>query len=171
MNTFTAVMHHRQLWTPGSVNTIGHVSHPMNTWSKWYSSHFSQIPVVFTMSFCHCTERHHSDTLFFFSRYLPIVSWHFQRVMWVAPFVASVCNVMELHGPIEVPDSKEGSVKPNDPLLNCFWIAPIASSRNFRQMLKTAYSYAPANVTLKIKIHIEILSPAVCQWKLSDNSL
>ena len=25
------------------------------------------------------------------------------------------------------------------------------------------YSYAPANVTPKIKFHIEILSPAVCQ--------
>jgi len=38
MNTFTAVTHHRQLWTPGSMNTIGHTSHPMNTWLKWYSS-------------------------------------------------------------------------------------------------------------------------------------
>ena len=27
----------------------------------------------------------------------------------------------------------------------------------------TSYSYAPANVTPKIKIHIEILSHAVCQ--------
>jgi len=26
-----------------------------------------------------------------------------------------------------------------------------------------SYSYAPANVIPKIKIHIEILSPAVCQ--------
>jgi len=35
MNTFTAIMHHRHLWTPGPVNTIGHMSHP---WTLGWNS-------------------------------------------------------------------------------------------------------------------------------------
>jgi len=42
----------------------------------------------------------------------------------------------------------------NDPLLNCFWIAPIASSRKFRRMLKTAYVWQLCVVRVR-KCHLE----------------
>ena len=38
LNTFMAVTHHTNLWTLGPVNTICHMSHPVNTQLKWYST-------------------------------------------------------------------------------------------------------------------------------------